>query len=195
MYLHRRVPVLDIEGIPVDRFFDQEGIVIDSIENDDQLRLAVVFHGNVQTPTGPDRVVGGTIWFWPEKSWGVAEYDVHLVSGEDPTVSQAHRTIEWDEVSGVPVPISVIDRYSSDPEYGFPKSENRWQFSHWAKVRHENERFLLSHYGFPEPGLAMNASGQPLPSSAHGNRWLLWLNLAAVFFIAVGITLRYRSQQ
>ncbi len=188
LFCHYWLPVLDIEGIPIEHFFAQS-VTIDSASRESDGRIMVNFHGDVPTPTGPDRVVGGTVWLVPGKSWAVDEYDVELFTsggkGEPSNdgKSRVQKVVEWSEVDGLPVPSSVTLTYSGAPEFDIPASEHRWRYTNWERKRYPAERFLMSHYGLPEPGLARKSGPKP---------WL-WINIIGLLLIALGITIRLRS--
>jgi hypothetical protein len=167
LFLETWLPILDIEGIPVDRFFSLQGMVIDKVEDDGNSRVAITFHGAAQVPTGYDRVVEGTVWLDPGRSWVVDEYDVKIDSRSDNSqrdslsvFGRAHRKVEWSRLDGLPVPTSITVEYTGNKDARLPKVVRHVEYGEWTLKRHGDERFQMSHYGLPEPGIAKQSAGQ-----------------------------------
>lgn len=193
LFLHMVIPVLDIEAIPLDRFFLDESVDVESIYRDDEGCVVIEFRGDLQTPTGYDRVLGGSIRLSPEYYWALNEYDLEVSSTvKDATASgRIRRLVEWSHVAGQPLPSLVAVETTGIPEINIPPTKREWRYDGWEQVRYPRERFLLSNYGLPEPGLALaNAN-----DDTRGGRvsMLVWMNIAGLFLIAVAVLLRWRS--
>jgi len=189
LLLHRKVPVLDIEGIPVHQFFLDTGIVVDDIEKQTDGRVRIRFSGSAQTPTGPDRILGGTIWLMPEMSWAVDEYKLRMdtVVGK----SVVTRRVEWTAAGDLPVPRRVVNRYLAEESERESPVENRWKFDRWQRRTFENERFRLGHYGLPEPGLG-GGNGSASASRMRFWKLLIWGNVVGILLLGIAVWIRYR---
>jgi hypothetical protein len=193
LFAHHWLPMLDVAGIPLEQFLSDPEVIIDDVQGETATRVAVSFHGSAQTPTGTDRVLNGVLWLLPAQGWALEEYDIQTdVSGSEdgakpPVYSRAHRVIEWTQVNGVPLPVSVVDEYPQVPELKLPKVVIRRDYKNWEFKRHENDRFRMGFYGLPEPGVNSGGSGR-------GLAWLLLANLVGAVLIVIGVVLRRCSQ-
>lgn len=173
--VHRfQIPVLDVDGYPIDQFFVAPGIVIDSVEADERGRVKVTLSGEIASPLGKDRITSATVWLLPAKAWAVDEYTLKLfvIFGDKRIEGEQHREIEWTRINDLDVPAKMtmlatlpegfLEEIKKDPTLtsfatrpaGRSVSEWRMEFTNWEKNRLPPERFTLSHYGLSEPDLS-----------------------------------------
>lgn len=183
------VPVLEVGNAPLDRLLTSAATKIHGTTVDAHGRVAIEFS------TEPDqgrvfRLLGGTVWLLPEKSWVISEYDVRseFAPPSRPVERRgAHRIIDWSEADGIPVPLLITSR-TQTLEGEHRVVEGRRTYYDWKLHQDLPERrFTLTHYGLPEPGLDRQGAGA---SKMFFRSPVVWINLIGLMLIICGIGIR-----